>query len=195
MHRILSMCLDAAIAALALAPFFLYLHKRNFHDKAKTVGYFLLAVYLSAMFAVVGLPDIRYIRFDTNMNLVPFLYMFSDYTNSLLNVLLFIPLGMFLPLFWQKFRKFYRTVFFGFCVSLLIEVLQLFTYRATDVNDLMTNTFGAFLGWCIGRLLLRCYPDIVPGENTRELYIVCGTTFAVMFFLHPFLADWLWMYF
>lgn len=194
MHRILSMCLDAAIAALVLAPFFLYLHRRRFLDKIKTVGYFLFAVYLSAMFAVVGLPDIRYIRFDANINLTPFLYMFSDYENSLLNVLLFIPLGIFLPLFWQKFYKLHWTVLFGFSISLLIEVLQLFTFRATDINDLMTNTFGTLLGWCVGRILLRFIPAMVPGENTRELYLVCGTVFFVMFFIQPFLADWVWMY-
>lgn len=186
MHRIVSMCVDAAIAALALAPFFLYFHKRIFHSREKAIGCFLFAVYLSGMFAVAGLPDIRYIRFEANVNLVPFQYMFSDYENSLLNVLLFVPLGCFLPLLWQKFKPFYRTVFFGLGVSLLIEVLQIFTYRATDVNDLMTNTLGTFLGWCLGRLLLAVCPGIVPGENTKELYIVCGITFAVMFFLHPF---------
>lgn len=194
MHRIVSMCLDAAIAAVALAPFFLYLHKRRFHDNVKTLGYFLFAVYLSAMFAVVGLPDIRYIRFDAHINTVPFLYMFSDYKNSLLNVLLFMPMGIFLPLFFQKFRKLWRTVLFGFCISLLIEVLQLFTFRATDVNDLITNTFGTLLGWAAGRLLLRFVPGITPGENTKDLSVVCVTVFLVMFFLHPFLADWLWMY-
>lgn len=186
MHRIVSMCVDAAIAALALAPFFLYFHKRIFHSREKAIGCFLFAVYLSGMFAVAGLPDIRYIRFEANVNLVPFQYMFSDYENSLLNVLLFVPLGCFLPLLWQKFKPFYRTVFFGLGVSLLIEVLQIFTYRATDVNDLMTNTLGTFLGWCLGQLLLAVCPGIVPSENTKELYIVCGITFAVMFFLHPF---------
>lgn len=195
MHRIVSMCVDAAIAALALAPFFLYFHKRIFHSREKAIGCFLFAVYLSGMFAVAGLPDIRYIRFEANVNLVPFQYMFSDYENSLLNVLLFVPLGCFLPLLWQKFKPFYRTVFFGLGVSLLIEVLQIFTYRATDVNDLMTNTLGTFLGWCLGRLLLALCPGIVPGENTKELYIVCGTTFFVMFFLHPFIADGIWMLF
>lgn len=193
MHRILTTSLDAAAAALVLAPFFLYLHRHVFQSRLKTAGYFLFSVYLAAMFAVVGLPDIRFIRFDANINLTPFLYMFSDGANSLLNVLLFIPLGLFLPLFLRKFRNFFRTVFFGFCVSLLIEILQLFTFRATDVNDLMTNTLGTLLGWCLGMLLKRCIPQIVPSDSTRELYIVCGITFAVMFFLHPFLAEWLWM--
>ena len=63
------MCSDAAVAALILAPCFLYLHKRVFHSRARTLGCFLFAVYLSGMFAVVGLPDIRYVRFSANINL------------------------------------------------------------------------------------------------------------------------------
>lgn len=188
------MCLDAAVAAVLLVIPFLLLDRYFFHSKKRTACYYLLAVYLSGVFAVVGLPDIRYIRFEPNFNFVPFQYMFSDHTTSL-NVLLFLPLGFFLPVLWKNFQKLHWTVLFGFCTSLLIEVLQIFTFRATDVNDLMTNTFGTFLGWCAGRLLLRLFPSVRSGGNSKEVYAVCGVTFAVMFLVHPFLADWLWMYF
>ena len=192
MHRVLSMCLDAAISAIILIPLFWYMNKRYFHDLKRTACYLVFAVYLSGMFAVVGLPDIRYIRFDPHFNFVPFLYMFSDLGNSLLNVLLFVPLGFFLPLFWKRFQKLWSTVLFGFCISLLIEVLQIFTLRASDINDLMTNTLGTLIGWCIARITLRFVPAIVPGKRIKEVYVVCATAFAVMFFLQPFLADFLW---
>lgn len=195
MHRIFPMCLDAAVAALVLAPLFLLLDRHYFRNFKRTVWYLVMAVYLSGMFAVVGLPDIRYIRFEPNINLVPFRYMFSDYASSLLNVLLFLPLGFFLPVLWEHFKKLHWTLLFGFCTSLLIEVLQIFTFRATDVNDLITNTFGTLVGWCLGRLVLRLVPSLHPSGKTGDVYAVCGVTFAVMFFLHPFLADRLWMYF
>lgn len=194
MRRIFSTSLDALVASVVLVPLFLHLNKRYFHDSRRTIGYTVFAIYLSAMFAVVGLPDIRYIRFKPHFNFVPFAYMFSDFTNSFLNVLLFIPLGFFLPFFWKQFKKFYKTVLFGFCTSLLIEVLQIFTFRATDINDLMTNTFGTLVGWCIARMLLRCVPAVHPSEKTSEIYVICGTAFATMFFLHPFLADWIWKF-
>lgn len=192
MYRILSMCLDAAIAAVVLVPIFLILNKHYFHDSKKTACYLVFSVYLSAMFAVVGLPDIRYIRFDPHFNFVPFAYMFSDFTNSFLNVVLFVPLGFFLPVFWKHFKPVFRTVLFGFCTSLLIEVLQIFTFRASDVNDLMTNTLGALIGWILARITLRLFPNIAPGWKTKEVYLVCGTAFAVMFFVQPFLADLVW---
>lgn len=194
MHRVISMCLDAAVAALMLVPLFFFLNKHCFHSKVRTVFYSLLAVYLSGMFSVVGLPDIRYVRFDPNFNFVPFAYMFSDFTNSLLNVLLFLPLGFFLPVLWLPYRQLRRTVFFGLCISLLIEALQIFTFRATDVNDLITNTVGTVLGWVIAKCSFCFSQKIIPRSNCRELYLVCFSAFFVMFFLQPFLADWLFQY-
>ena len=191
MQRILFMFFDAAVAALILIPLFFWLDRHYFHDHNRVTGYILFAVYLSGMFAVVGLPDIRYVRFDPHYNMVPFLYMFSDLTNTLLNVLLFVPLGFFLPFFWKRFFPFPRAVLFGFFVSLLVESLQIFTFRATDINDLITNTLGTFLGWILARIGLRLVPAWNPGHRAQEVYIVCGMAFLVMFFLQPFLADFL----
>lgn len=189
MIRILSMCFDAAVSAVFLIPLFLYLNKHYFHDHTRMIGYILFAIYLSGVFAVVGLPDIRYVRFDFRYNIVPFAYMFSDLTNTLLNVVLFIPLGFFLPFFWERFHRFPYAVLFGFFTSMLIESLQIFTLRATDINDLITNTLGSLLGWILARIALHFTPAWTPGYRTREVYVVCCAAFAVMFFIQPFLAD------
>lgn len=181
--------LDALAAAVIFLPIFWWLNRRRFHNFKKTVWYFIMAVYFSGVYAAVGLPDIRYIRLDFNINLIPFAYMFSAYRSSLLNVLLFVPLGFFLTMLWEKFGKLGWTVLFGFCTSLCIELLQLFTFRATDVNDLITNTFGTMAGWCVGRLLLRLFPGQTPEKDTENAFLVCGVSFFVMFFLQPFLAD------
>lgn len=181
--------LDGAAAAVLLLPIFCLLNKHCFHDRVKSAWYFFLALYLCAVYVVVGLPDIRYIRLDFNINLKPFAYMFSAYKSTLLNVLLFLPLGFFLPVLWKTFRKCCWTVLFGFCMSLTIELLQLFTFRATDINDLMTNTAGTLLGWGLGRLALRLIPGFKPEEDTRNVYAICAISLGVMFFLHPFLSD------
>ena len=123
------------------------------------------ALIAAGVDAVVGLPCITYIRLDFNYNFVPFLHMFSDYRSSLLNVLLFVPLGFFLPLFWKKFSAFGHTLLFGFCTSLLIELLQIFTFRATDVNDLMTNTVGTVLGYLLARVVLKLFPGTKPSAR------------------------------
>lgn len=125
MYRFFDMGLEAGVAAVILVPLFLVVNRIYFHDLGRTVGYLIFAIYLACVDAVVGLPCITYIRLDFNYNFVPFLHMFSDYRSSLLNVLLFVPLGFFLPLFWKKFSAFGYTLLFGFCTSLLIELLQI----------------------------------------------------------------------
>lgn len=192
MYRVFAMCLEAGIAAVILIPTFWMLNRYCFRDSRRSAYYLLMSLYLAAVDAVVGLPSLLYIRFDQNINLVPFAYMFSDYKHSLLNVLLFVPLGFFLPVLWKRFRSFLWTALFGLGFSLSIEVLQLFTLRATDINDLMTNTLGTVLGWCLGRLLLKLFPSIRPGWKTKEIAVVFGVTFAVMFLIQPFLAEMVW---
>lgn len=192
MYRVFAMCLEAGIAAVILIPMFWVLNRYCFRNSRRAVCYLVMSLYLAAVDAVVGLPSLLYIRFDQNINLVPFAYMFSDYGNSLLNVLLFVPLGFFLPVLWKRFRSFLWTALFGLCFSLSIELLQLFTFRATDVNDLMTNTVGTILGWCLGRLVLRLFPSMRPSWKTKELAVVFGVTFGVMFLAQPFLAEMIW---
>lgn len=192
MRQFLYMCVDAAIASVLLIPIFLVLSRGIFRGRA--VRYFVLAVYLCGMYAVVGLPNVRYVRLDLNLNLIPLRYLFSNLGNNLLNVLLFIPLGFFLPVLFRRYGKFRRTAAFGFGTSMLIELLQIFTYRATDVNDLITNTLGCALGWGLGTVFLKLFPAVLPCQRTKDLYLVCGIAFLVMFFLHPFLSDLIWGY-
>ena len=176
MYRVFAMCLEAGIASVILIPLFWILNQYCFRNSRRAACYLLLSIYLAAVDAVAGLPSLLYFRFVRNINLAPFAYMFSDYRNSLLNVLLFVPLGFFLPVLWKWFRSFWRTAFFGFGFSLSIELLQLMTPRATDINDLMTNTLGTILGWAVARILLRLAPSIRPWEDSSDLYWVCGVT-------------------
>lgn len=186
MYRIIHAGLDAALAAILLIPIFLILNWSFFHSFRKSLLYYVFSVYLCGVYAVVGLPSLPDLTLDFNINLVPFLYMFSDLDQTLLNVLLFAPLGLFLPLFWRYFRKFSRTLLFGFCFSLLIELLQIFTFRATDINDLMTNTLGTLLGWILGALLLKLFPSILPSAQTKSLFVTFAVSFGLMFFIFPF---------
>ena len=185
MNRVFAMCLEAGIASVFLIPAFWILNRFYFRNPNRAAVCLVFSLYLAAVDAVAGLPSLLRFRFDRNINLKPFAYLFSDFRNSFLNVLLFVPLGLFLTVLWKRYRSLFRTALFGFGFSLAIELLQLFTRRATDVNDLMTNTLGAALGWCLGRVILRCFPSLRPSWKTGEVFVVLAVTFAVLFFLQP----------
>ena len=82
-----------------------------------------------------------------------------------------------------------KTVFVGLLTSLTIELLQIFTFRATDVNDLMTNTLGAFIGYFFGLMIRKFLHPIEPETKRVHIPMVFGIAFFTMFFLHPFFSS------
>ena len=155
---ILGILLDwfgGAIVSLPLAMVFMRLADRKRFSQM-WIWVALFALYMNAMLIIVGTPAISYIIWDPTINYIPFAdFSVSNMTGMALNIVMFIPFGAFLPIYFTYFRKVRRTVLAGFLMSLSIEVLQLFTFRTTDVDDLMMNTIGALVGYGIAKLFLR----------------------------------------
>lgn len=182
-------------AAVLVIPFYWIMNLLYFHNSRKSVFYCLLSCYLGVVYVLVGLPTVTYIRPEMNLNLIPILPMAEDLKNSVLNVILFVPFGMMLPLGWRKFQEKYHAVGFSFGISLFIELLQMLTFRATDVNDLITNTVGASLGYLAIMPVIKKNPKIaglVAEENSSGIYSVLLITFGIMFFVYPFVSAALW---
>ncbi|HJA93291.1 MAG TPA: VanZ family protein [Candidatus Eisenbergiella merdipullorum] len=64
-----------------------------------------------------------------------------------MNIIMCVPLVFLVPLIWKGYRRTGRTVLLGAGFSLLIELSQMITARAADIDDLIANTSGAFLGY------------------------------------------------
>ena len=80
----------------------------------------------------------------------------------------------------------------GACLSLVIEVCQLFNLRATDIDDLMMNTLGAVFGyllWCLFHMLFSKVGKngelLFPGEP--ELYLGLSVLGTFLFY------NWRWL--
>lgn len=89
----------------------------------------------------------------------------TAWLNVLLNIVLFIPLGMLLPVIWKRFRKWYAMLSVGFGLSMYIELMQYLGGRGIlDVDDLFCNSLGAMMGYflimtvftAVGKQLKRC---------------------------------------
>ena len=185
----LNMIIEILMSMFLLIPVFSVLHKTRFHNIMKTILYFVFATYLAAVYLFVGMPTLQFMRFELSLTLTPFLPMIADFKNTILNIILFIPLGIMLPFLWKKYDTLRETLFFGFLMSLAIELLQILTYRATDINDLIANTIGAVLGYFVFRIISCIIPSITKfASRKNEITIVMLSVFAVMFFLQPYLA-------
>lgn len=98
----------------------------------------------------------------------------QTFQQACLNVLLFVPLGVFARVLWR--RGLVGTLLIGFTASLLIEITQLtanfgtapYVYRIFDVDDLMNNALGAGVGWVFGALLLAVVRSPIGVQPARR---------------------------
>ena len=121
--------------------------------------------------------NIRLTNSISEINLIPFKtlyeYLFvnntsvSDWSSvSILNIfantLLFLPLGLLTPLLWEKYDSFYKILTLGLISTCLIEFIQIFIGRSTDIDDVILNTIGIIIGYTIFKLfkikqLKKCF--------------------------------------
>ena len=105
------------------------------------------------------------------INYIPFVETIKMFTNEFSdihialynvigNILLFIPLGFCIPLFFSNKNKLSKVILYGFTASLTIEVLQIFTpFNTTDIDDIIFNTFGAILGFIIFNISYKIFKN------------------------------------
>ncbi|MCR4843242.1 MAG: VanZ family protein [Eubacterium sp.] len=121
----------------------------------------LLYIYVYVMFSrIVGAPTLDQWRstIESGGNIFSPVFNFEllayGFTRGyVLNIFMFIPVGMMVPCICRRYEKVIPAVLFALGLSLFIECFQMFTgYRATDVDDLVTNTLGGIIGYCLYRL-------------------------------------------
>lgn len=142
-----------------------------------------LGFYIFVLFA--------FLFFKTNsfqsLNLIPF-YTITDYLsnggiisiiNVLGNIVLFIPLGIYLILFNHNKRIFINTLW-SVIISVAVEILQYsFKVGATDIDDIILNGLGGFIGIVIYKIKCKIFKDKV--ENAIGIIsIVAGITFLIL---------------
>ncbi|MBC2683536.1 VanZ family protein [Bacillus toyonensis] len=78
-----------------------------------------------------------------------------DIKTFVLNVIMFLPLGAYLPFLKNKYHSVKDIARIGFFMSGIIEIIQLCLRifigngRSMDVNDLIANTLGCIVGYLV----------------------------------------------
>lgn len=85
-------------------------------------------------------------------------------TNTLLNIALFVPLGLLLPFVWKKANP-AKTVLVGFICTLVIEAVQPFARRNGDIDDVIFNTFGVLIGYLLYLLIKKLFPKFTANSK------------------------------
>jgi glycopeptide antibiotics resistance protein len=91
----------------------------------------------------------------TMLHYIPFVV---DAPSFVLNVIMFVPFGVLVPLRWPRADAFGRLLGYAAAASAAIELTQLVlgltigSRRTVDINDLIANTTGALAGLLVLRL-------------------------------------------
>lgn len=139
-------------------------------------GIMLLQIYIISLIGVTLLPfrigEITHIK----VNLVPVFNTINDIhhdisdtqiplfmikfwgVNILGNLLILAPLATLVPMVFKKYRNIKNVVILCLSVSLVIEVVQYVSMyfgniRSADVDDVILNTLGAFIGFAVFKLI------------------------------------------
>ncbi|MEI3337076.1 MAG: VanZ family protein [Clostridium sp.] len=80
--------------------------------------------------------------------------------NILGNIILLSPLAFIVPVISKRFRSLKSVVLLCFCTSCFIEFLQFLSLfignlRSVDIDDIILNTLGAFIGFGAFKVLSR----------------------------------------
>lgn len=115
-------------------------------------GYFDLDVWLWNANLVPFKNTIMYIteaeRFNSN-------YVFD---NTVGNIALFIPLGIFLPFLFKKYRKFSELAAAGILISFMVEAIQIILRIGQfDIDDIILNSLGAVIGYLLFKTIKFIY--------------------------------------
>lgn len=134
---------------------------------------FTFYLYLLLLGTLTLLPQMdlsHAIPESSQVNLVPILKNYYKYkeaavcgapvcvynwvANIFVNILLFLPLGLLLPIISKKIKSLRSVALVAFCLSAAIEIFQYFLtywkiYRFSDVDDIILNVSGAALGYFI----------------------------------------------
>lgn len=103
------------------------------------------------------------------------------------NVLLLMPLGVYIRYFWQKRAFWKHALVAGFGLSLFFEITQLTglyglyscPYRLFDVDDLMLNTSGTVIGFFAAPLLLALFPSRASIQAKSEQIVEQNRVYPV----------------
>ncbi|PRR82472.1 VanZ like family protein [Clostridium luticellarii] len=140
---------------------------------------YIFFIYLMLVFICTGTGNIHeFTRYKgmsetitrlTEINLVPFSSTSGGIVTHAANSVMFMPFGFLLPFIWRQFRSSLKVACTGLFFSLAIELSQLLNMRATDIDDLIMNTLGAFLGWMVFYLFKNKDRKPIDSSNRTKL--------------------------
>ena len=177
-YSMMSFCFIGAIVCVILRLVFCRI-KHQKYDLIKVFPIVLFTAYCVGLFAMT-VPVYRILRDGNQMingvyhsvNLIPFKTIVEyirrsntivgiSLTNVLGNILLFVPMGILLPIVFRYCHKLLNSLIIGAVISIMIETLQFFLGRNADIDDVLLNIAGTIVGFTVHYAISRYHKTMM----------------------------------
>ncbi|WP_461401390.1 VanZ family protein [Flavitalea sp.] len=113
-------------------------------------------------------------------NLIPFSEPLILNNENILNVVIFVPLGIYTGILFVRWI-FGKTLLFFFLLSLIVEGLQyILRVGAFDVTDIITNTLGGIIGLIIFKAIDKAFNNGVKAQKFINIIAATGTILMIL---------------
>lgn len=160
----------AAIPIFVISRYIIYKKTKKLNLRREAV-LLIFTVFLVGLASQTVIPKfdfsegIKILNFGTGgINLIPFKVIPETYREAVINgrtnyfiinflgnIIMFMPIGFFIPILWNIKGR--NVILIGAGISMFIEISQLLLPRGTDVDDLILNTLGTALGLLVYKLI------------------------------------------
>ncbi len=97
----------------------------------------------------------------------------------LLNIIIFIPLGIYAGVLLKR-QSFGNNIFFFCFISVLFEAFQfIFRIGAFDITDIITNTLGGIMGLLVCKLIEKIFSNSAKAEKFINTIAATGTVIMI----------------
>lgn len=133
--------------------------------------YYILLLKLGVRFSYMGERITNFIPFGEGLILT---------SENMLNVVIFVPLGIYAEILYERWIMGKKLLLF-FSLSLLIEALQyMLRIGAFDVTDLITNTVGAVLGLMLFQAIKKVCKSSIKAQKFINIIAAMGTVMMII---------------
>ena len=168
------------VVLISLRLTFLFKNKQKFVISNELMMLTFI-VYILCLFQVVTSQDVSSVH-GVNVTLFKELTRYQIgsrlfFRNIVGNILMFIPFGFYTSYYLKLDKK--RYIFYlTLIVSVVIELIQLKIGRAFDVDDIILNMVGSFLGYFFYRLMDKIFGDL--SDTIKGTFIVLGILVTII---------------
>jgi glycopeptide antibiotics resistance protein len=150
----------------------------------------LLIIYLIALYWILLFKlgvQFSYMA-NRSVNLIPFSEPLIvngkvDPGEIILNVVIFVPLGIYAAALFEKW-SIGKKLFFFCLISLIVEGLQfILAVGAFDITDIITNTLGGIIGLIIFKAIEKVFNNSVKAQKFINIIAAMGTVLMTLFLL------------